>query len=124
MYYEKPEEQKRLSKEEYDYIHSDKEEESVGTQEKVSWMKLLGYRQTWAFAFGKFMTDGVWWFFLFWLPAYLKAQYDMEKTEISLPLTVLYSMTMVGSIGGGWHSRCTSSIKVMRLTMAGCEPCF
>ncbi len=101
MYYEKPEDQKRLSKEEYDYIHSDKEEESVGAQEKVAWAKLLGYRQTWAFAFGKFMTDGVWWFFLFWLPAYLKAQYDMEKTEIALPLTVLYSMTMVGSIGGG-----------------------
>lgn len=101
MYYEKPEDQKRLSKEEYEYIHSDKEEESVGAQEKVAWSKLLGYRQTWAFAFGKFMTDGVWWFFLFWLPAYLKAQYDMEKTEIALPLTVLYSMTMVGSIGGG-----------------------
>ena len=101
MFYEKPEDQKRLSKEEYDYIHSDKEQESVGAQEKVAWSKLLGYRQTWAFAFGKFMTDGVWWFFLFWLPAYLKAQYDMEKTEIALPLTVLYSMTMVGSIGGG-----------------------
>ena len=102
MYYEKTEDQKRLSKEEYEYIHSDKEEESVGAQEKVSWIKLLGYRQTWAFAFGKFMTDGVWWFFLFWLPAYLKAQYDMEKTEISLPLAVLYTMAMVGSIGGGW----------------------
>lgn len=101
MYYEKPEEQKRLSKEEYDYIHSDKEQESIGAQEKVAWTKLLSYRQTWAFAFGKFMTDGVWWFFLFWLPAYLKAQYDMEKTEIALPLTVLYSMTMFGSIGGG-----------------------
>lgn len=100
-YYEKPEDQKRLSKEEFEYIHSDKEQESVGAQEKVAWMKLLGYRQTWAFAFGKFMTDGVWWFFLFWLPAYLKAQYDMEKTEIALPLTVLYSMTMFGSIGGG-----------------------
>ena len=48
------------------------------------------------------MTDGVWWFFLFWLPAYLKAQYGMEKTEITLPLTVLYSLTMIGSIGGGW----------------------
>ena len=46
--------------------------------EKVSWVKLLGYKQTWAFAFGKFMTDGVWWFFLFWLPAYLKAQYGMS----------------------------------------------
>lgn len=101
IYYEKPEDQKRLSKEEFEYIHSDKEQESVGAQEKVAWMKLLGYRQTWAFAFGKFMTDGVWWFFLFWLPAYLKAQYDMEKTEIALPLTVLYSMTMIGSIGGG-----------------------
>lgn len=101
MYYEKPEDQKRLSKAEYDYIHSDMEQESVGAQEKVAWTKLLSYRQTWAFAFGKFMTDGVWWFFLFWLPAYLKAQYDMEKTEIALPLTVLYSMTMVGSIGGG-----------------------
>jgi ACS family hexuronate transporter-like MFS transporter len=102
IYYEKPEDQKRLSKEEYDYIHSDQEKSEQGVQEKVAWIKLLGYRQTWAFAFGKFMTDGVWWFFLFWLPAYLKAQYDMEKTEISLPLTVLYSMTMIGSIGGGW----------------------
>lgn len=102
IYYEKPEDQKRLSKAEYDYIHSDQEKSEQGVQEKVAWIKLLGYRQTWAFAFGKFMTDGVWWFFLFWLPAYLKAQYDMEKTEISLPLTVLYSMTMIGSIGGGW----------------------
>jgi len=102
MYYEKPEDQKRLSKEEYEYINSDQEKSEQGVQEKVAWSKLLGYRQTWAFAFGKFMTDGVWWFFLFWLPAYLKAQYDMEKTEISLPLTVLYSMTMIGSIGGGW----------------------
>ena len=48
------------------------------------------------------MTDGVWWFFLFWLPAYLKAQYGIVDTEVMLPLAVLYSMTMVGSIGGGW----------------------
>lgn len=102
-YYDKPEDQKRLSKAEYDYIHSDKETEpaSANSEEKVSWLKLLTYKQTWSFAFGKFMTDGVWWFFLFWLPAYLKAQYGMEKTQISLPLTVLYSMTMIGSIGGG-----------------------
>ena len=70
--------------------------------EKVAWFKLLGYKQTWAFVFGKFMTDGVWWFFLFWLPKYLEAQYGMVKTEIMLPLAVLYSMTMFGSIGGGW----------------------
>lgn len=105
--YEKPDKQKRLSKEEYLHIHSDVEDHVVVNggntpPEKVSWFKLLGYKQTWAFAVGKFMTDGVWWFFLFWLPKYLEAQYGMDKTQIALPLAVLYSMTMVGSIGGGW----------------------
>lgn len=105
--YEKPDKQKRLSKEEYLHIHSDVEDHVVVNggntpPEKVSWFKLLGYKQTWAFAVGKFMTDGVWWFFLFWLPKYLEAQYGMDKTQIAVPLAVLYSMTMVGSIGGGW----------------------
>jgi ACS family hexuronate transporter-like MFS transporter len=121
FFYDTPERQKRLSAAELSYINSDKEEVAV-TEEvleeagpdpaaavgpepavgKISWITLLGFKQTWAFVFGKFMTDGVWWFFLFWLPAYLKAQYGMEKTEIMLPLAVLYSMTMIGSIGGGW----------------------
>lgn len=48
------------------------------------------------------MTDGVWWFFFFWLPAYLKAQYGVEKTQITLPLAVLYSLIMFGSLAGGW----------------------
>jgi ACS family hexuronate transporter-like MFS transporter len=48
------------------------------------------------------MTDGVWWFFLFWLPAYLKAQYGMTGMQVTLPLSVLYTLTCVGSIGGGW----------------------
>ncbi len=103
FFYEKPEKQKRLSVSELEYINSDKEEVVVsGKSEKVSWFRLLEYKQTWSFAFGKFMTDGVWWFFLFWLPAYLKAQYGMSKTDVAFPLAVLYSMTMVGSIGGGW----------------------
>ncbi len=105
FFYEKPEKQKRLSKAEFDYINSDdaqQVEAPILPQEKVSWFKLLGYKQTWAFVFGKLMTDGVWWFFLFWLPKYLEAQYGMVKTDITFPLTVLYSMTMVGSIGGGW----------------------
>ena len=106
--YEKPEQQKRLTAEELAYIRSDETAEaaarpasSVG-EKKVSWFKLLTYRQTWAFAFGKFMTDGVWWFFLFWLPTYLSAQYGMKGHAIVIPLFVLYSMTMFGSIGGGW----------------------
>jgi ACS family hexuronate transporter-like MFS transporter len=105
--YDTPTKQKRLSAAELEYINSDSKDtiavdEKVGTKEKVPWLKLLGYRQTWAFFFGKFMTDGVWWFFLFWLPKYLDAQYGMTGTQITLPLTVLYSMTMFGSIGGGW----------------------
>lgn len=106
IYYEKPSEQKRLSKEEFDYIHAEKEVEEIIVDgvvtNKISWGTLFGFRQTWAFAIGKFLTDGVWWFFLFWLPGYLKDQYSMEGTAIILPLSVLYSMTMIGSIGGGW----------------------
>jgi ACS family hexuronate transporter-like MFS transporter len=103
FFYEKPPEQKRLGKAELEYINADKEDVPIDVNApKIPWVKLLSYKQTWAFVFGKFMTDGVWWFFLFWLPAYLKAQYDMDKTAIAIPLTVLYSMTMFGSIGGGW----------------------
>ena len=107
--YEKPEQQVRLSKAELAYIRSDTaqpvektEQASAAAARKVSWFQLLKYRQTWAFAFGKFMTDGVWWFFLFWLPTYLSAQYGMKGDAIIVPLAVLYSMTMIGSIGGGW----------------------
>lgn len=106
LFYEKPENQKGITASELAYINSDKIQHDgiveVEDLEKVSWVRLLGYRQTWAFAFGKFMTDGVWWFFLFWLPSYLKVQYEMEGTAIMIPLTILYSMTMIGSVGGGW----------------------
>ena len=103
--YDTPSKQQRLSKAEFDYIHQDSEEVVEIIEEKVAkvpWIKLLGYKQTWAFVFGKFMTDGIWWFFLFWLPKYLEAQFGMKGTDIVLPLAVLYSMTMFGSIGGGW----------------------
>ncbi|WP_316821776.1 MFS transporter [Pedobacter gandavensis] len=106
IFYEKPENQKRMCAQELAYVNSDQEEavavEVIEEGKKVTWTKLLGYKQTWAFAFGKFMTDGVWWFFLFWLPSYLKVQYNLQGTDIMLPLTVLYSMTMIGSVGGGW----------------------
>jgi ACS family hexuronate transporter-like MFS transporter len=104
--YEAPKYSKRLQPAEYAYIHSDSEEEApqaaVSPTEKMSWFQLLKYKQTWAFSFGKFMTDGVWWFFLFWLPAYLKAQYGMTGTMVAFPLAVLYSMSTIGSIAGGW----------------------
>ncbi|MBV8667121.1 MAG: MFS transporter [Burkholderiaceae bacterium] len=105
MFYEKPSQQKRLSKAELDYINSDEADApstSSDNDKQISWFQLLRYRQTWAFAFGKFMTDGVWWFFLLWLPKYLAVQFDLHGTQIAAPLAVLYSMTMIGSIGGGW----------------------
>ncbi|MFT3934754.1 MAG: MFS transporter [Chitinophagaceae bacterium] len=106
IYYEKPSKQKRISAAELNYINSDvdneKKDEPAIPAEKVSWFKLLGYNQTWAFAFGKFMTDGVWWFFLFWLPAYLKDQYGMSTLEMTIPLAILYTITGVGSVTGGW----------------------
>ena len=106
--YEKPEKQKRLSAAELAYINSDVDDNNLAPAvagakyEKISWIKLLGYRQTWSFTFGKFMTDGVWWFFLFWLPAFLKDQHGMSSTEMIIPLAVLYTITGVGSVSGGW----------------------
>lgn len=104
FFYETPEKQSRLSAAELAYINSDvvEEVENSTKDEKVSWFKLLTFPQTWSFATGKFLTDGVWWFFLFWLPAYLKDQYNMVGEDIMLPLAVLYSMTMIGSVGGGY----------------------
>jgi len=103
VYYDKPLSQKRLSAPELEYIIQDTDviyEEAAPV--KVSWLILLSYRQTWAFILGKFFTDGVWWFLLFWLPSYLTAQFALKGTAVTLPLAVLYSMTMVGSISGGW----------------------
>jgi len=102
--YDAPERQRRLSAGELAYINSDAPTSAPVTESapKASWFKLLGYRQTWAFAFGKFMTDGVWWFFLFWLPKYMSAQYKLSGPDMVVPLAVLYSMTMIGSVGGGW----------------------
>ena len=68
---------------------------------KVSWGRLFTYRQTWSFFFGKFLTDGVWWFYLFWLPDYLKKQFGMTKHEVTLPTCIVYGIAIVGSIYGG-----------------------
>ena len=101
--YDSPARHKSLSKEEFDHIHSDKEEvvaEEVG--EKVSWWKLLSFRQTWAFVLGKFLTDPIWWFYLFWLPDFLGSQYAIKGTDLALPVAAVYMLSTFGSVGGGW----------------------
>jgi ACS family hexuronate transporter-like MFS transporter len=93
-----------VSQAELDYIRIDDEpaaSDANGDKGKVSWGRLFGYRQTWAFVTGKFMTDGVWWFYLFWLPDYLKKQFGMTKHDVMLPTFIVYGVAIVGSIYGG-----------------------
>lgn len=104
--YDTPEKHQRLSKAEFAYINSDEEPVAAPTENgepvaKTSWGKLLGYRQTWAFFFGKFLTDGIWWFYLFWLPDYLKKQFMMTKQEVILPTFIVYGVAIIGSVYGG-----------------------
>jgi len=105
LMYEIPSRKKGLSKAEYDHIHSDDDEvATAATGSKVPWGKLLSVRQTWAFVFGKFLTDPVWWFYLFWLTGYFHDVFHQDISKVSWPLVIIYSSTTVGSIGGGYFS--------------------
>nr|WP_293885290.1 MULTISPECIES: MFS transporter [unclassified Sphingobacterium] len=106
--YKKPHENPKVNAAELAYIHQDdhehaSEQTGLTKQPRTTISECLKYKQTWAFVFGKFMTDGVWWFFLFWMPAYLSAVYDIKSsdTEGQLAIFVLYAITML-SIYGGW----------------------
>ncbi len=98
--YHAPERHPRLSPEELAYIRSDPPDPPG----QVSWLALLKYRQTWAFIVGMFMTSPIWWFYLYWVPDFLHKQYGLDLIHLGPPLVVIYMMTDVGSIGGGWLS--------------------
>jgi ACS family hexuronate transporter-like MFS transporter len=104
IFYKIPARQKRLSKPELEYILSDEEDLADENTGSVSWKKLLGLRQTWAFIAGKFFTDPIWFFFLFWLPSYFSSIFHLDFKKPSLPLVIIYAGTMIGSIGGGYLS--------------------
>ena len=74
------------------------------TPVRIPWLTLLGYRQTWAFAIGKFGTDPIWWLYLFWIPDFLHRRHGINLQSMALPLVVIYLVADVGSIGGGWLS--------------------
>jgi ACS family hexuronate transporter-like MFS transporter len=99
--YEVPDRHRRVTREEVAYIRSDPVEI---VSEKIPWIRLWKYRQTWAFVIGKFLTDPVWWFYLYWLPKFLNQRYDLDLAHLGLPLIIIYTMTTIGSIGGGWLS--------------------
>src|SRR5258705_4734824 len=100
LLYRRPEEHPKLSRAELTYIQSDPADPVV----KVPWAKLFPHRQTWAFAIGKFLTDPVWWVYLFWLPDFLNKRHGLSLKDFGLPLVIVYVMADVGSIGGGWLS--------------------
>jgi len=96
--YRKPNEDARLSAAELNYILSDPAEPNT----RLSWSELLVHRQTWAFVLGKFLTDPIWWFFLFWLPKFFSSVHGVTLMGLGLPLIVIYNSATIGSIVGGW----------------------
>ena len=100
LFYRKPEEHPSCTRSELDYIRAD----PVPALGKVKWARLLPQRQTWAFAGAKFLTDPIWWFYLFWIPDYLQRQHGLRLTQIGLPILIIYVISDSGSIAGGWLS--------------------
>jgi ACS family hexuronate transporter-like MFS transporter len=98
--YRPPDQHPRVTPMELAIIRSDPPEPEL----RVSWLTLLMHRQTWAFAIGKFMTDPIWWLYLFWVPDFLHRNHGLDLKASALPLVVIYLVADVGSIGGGWLS--------------------
>jgi ACS family hexuronate transporter-like MFS transporter len=96
--YRKPSDHPRLTRAELDYIQSD----PIESSRPILRSRLLRYRQLWAFPAAKFLTDPVWWFYLYWLPKCFDARYHVSLLQLGLPLVIVYNASAVGSIGGGW----------------------
>ncbi|HOK51530.1 MAG TPA: MFS transporter, partial [Bacteroidales bacterium] len=105
MWYQVPEKSTKVTSEELAYIKSDRDEQQE-SDDQVSWWRLLHYPQTWAFVIGKFLTDPIWWFYLFWIPGWLATVRGtgLDLKSFGLPMVVIYTATTIGSIGGGWLS--------------------
>jgi ACS family hexuronate transporter-like MFS transporter len=99
--YEVPEKKRGLSRAELAHILSDPQDPAL---DKIPWIRLLKYKQTWAIVLGKFLTDPIWWFYLYWLPKFLNAKFHLSLAALGPPLIIIYLITDVGSIGGGWMS--------------------
>lgn len=98
--YRRPQEHPRVSPEELAYIESDPPDPPT----RIPWLDLLPFRQTQAFAAGKFLTDAVWWFYLFWFAKFMNEQFGVNIKTIGLPMITVYLLADIGSIAGGWQS--------------------
>ena len=97
--YRRPAEVRSVSPSELAYINQD---ELPQVEEKIAWMRLARYRQTWAFLLGKVLTDPIWWFYLYWLPGFLHARFGLSLMSMGMPLLIVYNSCTLGSILGGW----------------------
>jgi ACS family hexuronate transporter-like MFS transporter len=100
LVYRKPEDHPLCTAAEKQYI----QDEPAEVPARIKWLRLLPHRQTLTVAIGKFLTDPIWWFFLFWIPDYLQREHGLRLTQIGLPILVIYVISDLGSIGGGWLS--------------------
>jgi ACS family hexuronate transporter-like MFS transporter len=98
--YRHPDAHPHLTVAEKAHIESDPADPPV----RIPWLQLLVYRQTWAFAIGKFLTDSVWWFYLFWFPLFMADRFNVDLKNIGLPMIAVYLLADVGSVAGGWLS--------------------
>lgn len=99
--YKKPEINERLSEQERNYILQD---DLAPETQKLSWKSIISYKQTWGICLSRFLTDPIWWFFLYWLPKFLNSNYQIDLTNIGLPLIIIYLVSIGGSVFGGWFS--------------------
>jgi MFS transporter, ACS family, hexuronate transporter len=100
LLYRRPEDHPSCTASELQYIQSD----HARAAGEIRWVNLLPFRQTWAFATGKFLIDPIWWFYLFWIPDYLQREHGLHLTQIGLPILVIYAISDAGSVAGGWLS--------------------
>jgi ACS family hexuronate transporter-like MFS transporter len=100
-YYRTPNDHSTLTGEELRHIYQEAAAD-MGPSPSVPWRRLLGFRQTWAFSIAKFLTDPIWYFYLFWLPSYFSAKFNLNLSHLGLPLIIVYNVSAIGSIGGGW----------------------
>ena len=103
VYYHAPEKHPKVSKAELDYITQD-EDLNNSSEQVMKWRDLFKYRETVAICSTRFISDWVWWFFLFWIPDFLSKTHGVDIKEVVLPLIVIYAVSSIGGIGGGWLS--------------------
>jgi ACS family hexuronate transporter-like MFS transporter len=104
LFYEVPAKQKRLGQAEFNYIHSDASDMATDDAKKISWGKIISVRQTWAFVVGKFFTDPIWWFYLFWIPSYFNTTYNLNLSNSWIYVSTVYVIASFGSVLGGYLS--------------------